>query len=185
MPGGNASHAGIVSLLTIRPVDFISTLIICALMKPEMGMKAQAPLGYLIHEVARLMKRRFDEEARTHGITLPQWRTLAQIAIHEGITQRALADAADTDPMTMSGVLDRLEKRGLIDRYPDPTDSRAKLARLTPAGEEVFNEARRVGLAMFESALEGITPQEREIVISALGKMRANLMGQTAEFEEV
>lgn len=142
-------------------------------------------MGYLIHEVARLMKRRFDEEARVHGITLPQWRTLAQIAIHEGITQRALAEAIDTDPMTISGVLDRLEKRGLIDRYPDPTDSRAKLARLTPVGTEVFNSAKRVGLAMYESALEGITPSEREIVISALARMRTNLIGQAAEFEEV
>ena len=53
-------------------------------------------MSYLIHEVGRLMKRRFEEEARVHGITLPQWRVLAQVALNEGITQVALAAATDT-----------------------------------------------------------------------------------------
>jgi len=154
-------------------------------MKSKLGYKDRAPLGFLIHEVARLMKRRFEEEARAHGITLPQWRVLAQVALNEGITQVALAAATDTDPMTVSGVLDRLEKRGLIDRYADPTDSRAKLARLTAEGEEVFNTARDVGQSMYEAALGGVTPEERQTVITALGKMRDNLTGQAAELEEV
>ena len=154
-------------------------------MKSKESYKHQAPLGYLIHEVARLMKRRFEEEAKSHGITLPQWRALAQIAINERITQVQLAAASDTDPMTMSGVLDRLEKRGLIDRYADPTDSRAKLARLTPEGEEIFVTARKVGLAMYEAALEGVSEEDRNTVIAVLGKMRGNLLGQAAELEEV
>ena len=98
----------------------------------DTDFKNSAPLGYLIHEVARLLKRRFEEEAKAHGITLPQWRALAQIALKDNITQRSLADAIDADQMTVSGILDRLEKRGLIDRFPDPKDSRAKLARLIP-----------------------------------------------------
>ena len=154
-------------------------------MNPKQSYKNQAPLGYLIHEVARLMKRRFEEQARIHGITLPQWRTLAQIALNEGITQAKLAAQTDIDPMTMSGVLDRLEKRGLIDRYPDPTDSRAKLARITPAGEEVFATARKVGLSMYEAALKGVPPKDRETVVAVLEKMRGNLIGQAAELEEV
>ena len=185
MRSQNASHANLAWFLIVPRVDFICALIICALMKSNQTYKHQAPMGYLIHEVARLMKRRFEEEARVHGITLPQWRVLAQVAIHEGITQVALAAATDTDPMTVSGVLDRLEKRGLLDRYPDPTDSRAKLARLTAEGEEIFTTARKVGLAMYEAALEGISPEERQTVITALSKMRENLSGQTADLEEV
>lgn len=154
-------------------------------MKSQQTYKHQAPLGYLIHEVARLMKRRFEEEAKTHGITLPQWRVLGQIAMHEGITQVQIATATEIDPMTVSGVLDRLDKRGLIDRYADPTDSRAKLARLTAEGEALYATAKKVGLAMYESALEGVTEDEREAVISVLSRMRINLSGQSAELEEV
>ena len=153
-------------------------------MNLKQDYKAQAPLGYLIHEVARLMKRRFEDGASMQGITMPQWRALAHVSAHEGITQKALADAIDTDPMTISGILDWLEKRGLIERYVDPTDSRAKLARVTEAGVDVVRGARQVGLAMYEAALEGISPEERAAVVAVLARMRGNLIGQTAECEE-
>jgi DNA-binding MarR family transcriptional regulator len=153
-------------------------------MKPKSILKHRAPLGYLVHEVARLMKRRFEEEAKAHGITLAQWRALGQVATHECISQRELAEQIDADPMTVSGVLDRLEKRGLLERYPDPTDSRAKLARLTPAGERLFQTAREVGLAMYENSVADLSAEERQALQTGLEKMRANLSRQTAELEE-
>ena len=146
--------------------------------------KAQAPLGFLIHEVARLMKRRFEEDARLE-ITLPQWRALAHISNNDGMTQKALADAIDTDPMTISGILDRLEKRGLVERFPDPTDSRAKLARVTGDGMDVVNGGREIGIAMYEAALEGVSPEDRKTAIAVLKRMRGNLIGQPAALEEV
>ncbi|MEO6012904.1 MAG: MarR family transcriptional regulator [Devosia sp.] len=142
------------------------------------------PLGYLIHEVMRLQKRRFEDEARIHGVTLPQWRALAETFKADGISQRALADRIDADPMTVSGILDRLEKRGLIARSPDPNDSRAKLARVTPLGEELIAEVRTVGLALHAQATEGISPEDQKIVTNALERMRENLIAMTAEQKE-
>lgn len=135
----------------------------------------RAPVGYLVHEVARLFRRRFEDEARIHGVTLPQWRALAEIHRQEGISQVSLAGCIDTDPMTLSGILDRLEKRGLIERYTDPNDSRAKLARLSPAGLELVTTAKNVGRELYENALEGLTPAEREAVIAGLMHIRDNL----------
>ena len=146
--------------------------------------KHQAPLGYLIFEVSRLFKRRFEELAKDNGVTLAQWRTLAQIAVHENITQREIADSIDADPMTVSGILDRLEKRGLIDRFANPSDSRAKVARLTPAGDAMFGQARALGLAMYEAAIVGLSDHERDVMKTALCKMRDNLTAQPAELEE-
>jgi MarR family transcriptional regulator for hemolysin len=153
-------------------------------MKANDDYKTRAPLGYLIHEVGRLMKRRFEEEAKLQGITLPQWRTLAQIAKNADVTQAALAALVDADPMTMSGILDRLEKRGLIERYTDPADSRAKRARLLPEGTKLFEAARTVGLAMYESALEGVSQADRDTVTAVLSCMRDNLSGQPADQKE-
>ena len=152
-------------------------------MKNEI-LKSRIPLGYLIHEVARLMKRRFEDEAQAHGITLPQWRTLAVMAQNEGIAQSDIAAAIDADPMTMSGILDRLDKRGLIERYPDPRDSRAKMARITTEGHALFEEARSVGIAMYESALEGLDASQQQVAIAALTRMRDNLVGQEAREKE-
>jgi len=147
------------------------------------SFKSRAPMGYLIHEVAKQMKRHFEDEARRHDITLPQWRTLGELVMNEGATQAQLAARIDVDPMTMSGILNRLEKRGLIDRSPDPADSRAKLARLTPEGEHLFLTARELGAAMYETALAGVSKADQEVVIAVLSKMRDNLVGQTAEKE--
>ena len=135
----------------------------------------QAPVGYLVHEVARLFRRRFEDEARIHGVTLPQWRALAEIHRQEGISQVSLAGCIDTDPMTLSGILDRLEKRGLIERYTDPNDSRAKLARLSPAGTELVSTAKNVGRELYENALDGLTQAEREAVTAGLMRIRDNL----------
>jgi MarR family transcriptional regulator for hemolysin len=141
-------------------------------------------IGYLVHDVARLMRRRFEDEARLHGFTLPQWRALAEIYRNEGISQVSLANCIDTDQMTVSGIVSRLEKRGLIERYPDPNDSRAKLARLTPTGVELVTRAKNVGRALYENALTGISATERDLLTAGLKRIRDNLNEMTAEEKE-
>jgi MarR family transcriptional regulator for hemolysin len=151
-------------------------------MKPT--FKKEGSIGYLVHEVARLMKRRFEDEARIHGVTLPQWRALAEISHSGGISQVALASCIDTDPMTLSGILDRLEKRGLIERYSDPNDSRAKLARMTAAGDELVETARHVGTTMYQNSLSGLSEVEQEHVRAGLTRIRDNLNNMSAEQKE-
>ena len=136
-------------------------------------------IGYLVHEVARMMRRRFEEEASVHGFTLPQWRALAETFRNEGIAQVGLAAALDVDQMTVSGIVSRLEKRGLIDRYPDPNDSRAKLAKLTPAGRELVTRAKNLGRALYENALDGISLADREKMAAQLRLIRDNLNSMT------
>lgn len=141
-------------------------------------------IGYLLHEVAKLFRRRFDEAARVHGLTLPQWRVLKELHQRGPTAQVALAGCTDTDPMTLSGILDRLEKRGLVERSPDPADSRAKLARLTDEGESHFTLARAVGRELYENALAGLAPSDRAALVSGLGHIRNNLVGASAEQKE-
>lgn len=169
--------------------DSISALTICTLMNSSgtttfKTLRERAPLGYLLHEVSRLMKRRFEEEARAHGVTMPQWRALAQISDSDGITQVALAQAMDADPMTVSSILDRLEKRQLITRQADPSDSRAKVSSLTEEGIAVVETARAVGAAMYEAALVGVAEDEAAAATRVLQQMRENLLGQNADAKE-
>lgn len=140
-------------------------------------------LVFLVHEVARLFRRRFEDEAKLHGFTLPQWRALAEIFHREGISQVSLAAALDVDQMTVSGIVSRLEKRGLIERYPNPNDSRAKLARLTPAGLELVTRAKHVGRAVYENALDGLDEAERVQLKTRLALVRDNLNAMTIQKE--
>ncbi len=148
------------------------------------NLEKEKSIGFLVHEVARLFRRRFEDEARIHGVTLPQWRALAEIYRNEGISQVSLAGCIDTDPMTLSGILDRLEKRGLVERYPDPNDSRAKLARLTASGTELVGTARNVGRELYENALEGLNETDRLKLAAGLVRIRENLNKLTAEEKE-
>lgn len=155
--------------------------------KPDISnAEREKSIGFLVHEVARLFRRRFEDEARIHGVTLPQWRALSEIYLSQGISQVALAGCIDTDPMTLSGILDRLEKRGLVERYSDPNDSRAKLARLTDAGADLVNTAKNVGRELYENALVGLDERDRDTVAAGLRCIRDNLnrMDLTAEEKE-
>ncbi len=98
----------------------------------------------------------------------------------------SLAGCIDTDPMTLSGILDRLEKRGLVERYTDPNDSRAKLARLTDAGSDLVSTARNVGRELYKNALVGLSEKDRDTVASGLKCIRDNLnrLESTAEEKE-
>jgi MarR family transcriptional regulator, transcriptional regulator for hemolysin len=144
----------------------------------------EGSVGYLVHEVARLFRRRFEDEGRIHGVTLPQWRALAEIFRSEGISQVALAGCIDTDPMTLSGILDRLEKRGLVERYTDPNDSRAKLARLTSEGAQLVRTAKNVGRELYDHALAGLSEPERATLVAGLTRIRDNLNNMAAEQKE-
>ena len=57
-------------------------------------------LGFLISDVSRLMRRRFDERAREVGATRAQWRTLTTLSRNEGLNQGALADLLEVEPIS-------------------------------------------------------------------------------------
>ena len=60
----------------------------------------QQHLAFVINDVARLYRRRFDERTRSFGIAGPQMRALVQIMRFPGINQGALADRLDVEPIT-------------------------------------------------------------------------------------
>jgi DNA-binding MarR family transcriptional regulator len=148
------------------------------------AFKAQLPVGYLIHEVAKLLKRRFEEEARAHGMTLPQFRILAEVWRTPDVTQASLAAAIDSDPMTVSGILDRLDKRGLLERFANPEDSRAKLARITPEGQKHVEEVRATGLMIYGEAMRGVSKSDQKILTDALQCVRENLIAMNSVKED-
>ncbi|HEV7717439.1 MAG TPA: MarR family winged helix-turn-helix transcriptional regulator [Arsenicitalea sp.] len=140
--------------------------------------------GYVVHDLARLLRRHFDTEAQRHGLTLPQWRLIAQLAVSDGLSQVALAGLIDTDPMTVSGLIERLESKGLVNRTPDPVDSRAKIVMLTDNARAVIAEMRRLSDSISAELFDGIADDERATALRVLQKMSANLSKQRAPGKE-
>ena len=132
-------------------------------------------LGFLLHEVARLLRRRFEQNARDSGLTRSQWQVLAYLANNEGINQSGLADLLEIEPITLGRIIDKLQTRGLIERHPDPSDRRVWLLHLTPAAPPKLSQLRRLGEVTRGEALAEVPEVDTERLLKTLQTVKANL----------
>jgi DNA-binding MarR family transcriptional regulator len=140
-------------------------------------MEQDAPtLGFLLHEVARLLKRRFERHARGSGLTRSQWQVLAYLSLREGINQSGLAELLEIEPITLGRIVDKLQVLGLIERRPDPTDRRVWLLHLTPAARPKLTLLHRLGVVTRGEALAGVPDADIEHLLKTLKALKANLV---------
>ncbi len=132
-------------------------------------------IGTLMAQVARLMRRDFDEKARSIGVTRPQWQVLSLLSRHEGINQGGLAEMLEVEPITLGRMVDRLQEAQLVERRPDPADRRAWRLHLTDKAHDLLRSLKPLAQEMIDLALGGIGQQDRDDLMAALEKMRANL----------
>jgi DNA-binding MarR family transcriptional regulator len=139
-------------------------------------------LGFLVVEVARLLRRRYDRalDRAGLGLTHAEARTLALIGHVPGRRQAALAEALNIEPMSLTGALDRLEAGGLVLRRPDPADRRAKLVATTAAAAPVLKRVAAVAETVIAEATTGLADAEIEAMRAALTVVRENLMTDPA-----
>src|SRR3981081_1123579 len=79
-------------------------------------------LGFLIHDVSRLRRSAFDRCLKPLNVTRSQWWVLAYLSREDGMTQSQLAEQLDLGKVAVGGLIDRLEKSGLVRRDADPRD---------------------------------------------------------------
>lgn len=137
-------------------------------------------IGFLVNDAARLMRRDFERRARSLGLTRAQWQAMFHLARNEGCNQSTLADLLEVEPITLARLIDRLELSGLVQRRADPTDRRARLLFLGERAHPLLEQLRTVGAETREIALAGMTEDERNLLMTLLTKMRANLSGRDA-----
>lgn len=137
---------------------------------------AQPTLGFVLNDVARLLRKRFEQRARGLGLTRAQWQVLAYLSTNEGIHQSGLADLLDIEPITLVRILDKLEANGFVERRRHPTDRRLWLLHLTPEAHPMLARMRVIGDAARQEALDGLTDEERDQLLGMLGAMKQNLL---------
>jgi MarR family transcriptional regulator for hemolysin len=137
-------------------------------------------LGFLLHDVARLMRKRFEQNARELGLTRSQCQVLAHLARHDGIQQGALAEILEVEPITLTRILDRLEQAGLVERLAHPKDRRIRLLRLTEAAHPLLAEIFAIGALTRGEAMEGVADEDRDRLFDVLSRMKVNLIGKSA-----
>src|SRR6267378_5957508 len=118
----------------------------------------QPNVGALMHDVARLMRRRFERRTRQTGlsITRQQARALLSIARNEGLSQAAVATLLDIEPIALVRLLDRLHEEGLVERRLHPTDRRVRTLWLTPLAWGVVDRVLALHAETREAACAGL-----------------------------
>jgi len=137
----------------------------------------QPNIGAMTHDVARLIRRRFERRARQTGlaITRHQARALLHIARNEGLSQAAVAMMLDIEPIALVRILDRLHEEGLVERRPHPTDRRVRTLWLTPPAWDVVDRVLALNAETREAACAGLPSAARETLMRTLGHMKGNL----------
>jgi MarR family transcriptional regulator for hemolysin len=136
--------------------------------------------GFLVHDVSRLVKRRFERRARQIGmpITRRQAAVVLHIASNEGVSQAEVATWLDIEPIALVRMLDKLHEEGLVERRSHPTDRRVRTLWLTPAARPVVERILEINLAIREEAFAGLAAGTRDALIAGLGAVKDNLVLQ-------
>lgn len=131
--------------------------------------------GFLVHDIARLLRKRFDQRARVLGLSRSQWQVLFYLARNEGTNQSGLAEILEIENITLGRLIDRLEEAGWVERRPDPNDRRARLLYMTEKVAPVMERMRALAEETRNEALEGLPSAQREALIDLLIHIRANI----------
>ncbi len=131
--------------------------------------------GFLLNDVARLVRTRAYQEARRFGTTRAQWAVLARIERPQGLKQSELAEMLDLQPITLTRLIDRLCESGVIERRNDPADRRVKRLYLLPAARPLLDRLHEAGDAVMASVLAGIEHAALAPAAAVLEAMRDNL----------
>ena len=124
-------------------------------------MNARTYAGHLIRRLHQQSTQVFQTQTAHFDLTSVQFAALDSIAQQPGIDQASLATAIAFDRATIGGVLERLERKGLLLRAVSPQDRRARLLTLTAAGEQLLADCRPVVKALQNDILARLTPAER------------------------
>ncbi|CUA93587.1 MarR family winged helix-turn-helix transcriptional regulator [Thiomonas bhubaneswarensis] len=141
-------------------------------------MKTTPPFLPLVRELVRTyqaFERVSAGHVRSMGLTPAQFDVVATLGNTQGMNPKQLGEKTLITKGTLTGVVDRLAEKGLVQRLPDPRDGRGQIVRLTAQGQALFEtvfpaHVAHIGraLAGFDSARLGPTQQALHLLRQAL-----------------
>lgn len=140
-----------------------------------MAQKMKPTFLPVIRELARSYQA-FTHYSAVHirelGLTPPQFDVICTLGNTQGMPLCKLAEKTLITKGTLTGVIDRLEDKGLLKRVVPPENRRSFIAVLTPEGEKVFNSAFPAHTKYLNQRLGKLSAEELDEIRSALEKLR-------------
>jgi DNA-binding MarR family transcriptional regulator len=131
--------------------------------------------GFILNDVARLMRTTFDRRVRSLGFTRSQWWVLNHLFRNDGVTQSELAVILEVEKATLGRLLDRMEAKGWVRREEHASDRRAKRVYLTEEVQPAIKAMRAAAAELRRDALSGLPPEKQDQFVDTLLTIKANL----------
>ena len=128
-------------------------------------------VGYNARRASLSIIAVFMQRMAVYGLKVVDFSVLSLVAHNPGITSRQLCATLSVLPPNMVGLSASLERRGLIERRPHPSDGRAMGVHLTLEGVELTAQAEQTAAHLEEDATARLTAAERKTLIRLLQKV--------------
>mgnify|MGYP001488447026 CR=1 FL=1 len=132
-------------------------------------------VGFQLIQVLKLHRQRAEEGLQALGLHTGQEMTMLQLWGKDGLTQSELGQCMGVEPPTVSKMLDRMERSGLIQRRQDLDDARVSRVYLTERGRALERPVLDVWRRLEERTVAGLTPAEQLLLRRLVMQLRANL----------
>ena len=125
-----------------------------------MMFRLEQDLGFLLARTYRAMRRRLMSQLEPLGVTYSQFRVLNALREQDNVPQVALASRVATHKASLTRMLERMERSGLVSREGDPDDSRIQRVSLTEKGRRVQGRVIPFRDQILDAAVEGLDEEE-------------------------
>src|SRR5919199_498948 len=132
-------------------------------------------IGYRIKLLSQVLSRTFQERLEPFGLTLCHWVVLCCLWEEDGLPTSTISERVQQVGGTLTGVLDRMEERGLVRRERDHRDRRIWRIWLTELGQQLQEELPPIAQDIREQAMQGISKAEQERLSQLVDRAIANL----------
>ncbi len=113
-----------------------------------------------------------NQHVKSLGLTPPQFDIIATLGNTEGMSFKELGEKTLITKGALTGIVDRMEQKGWVQRIISLEDRRSTLARLTPKGEELFEEVFPAHLGYLADAFGKLPARDRKELVKLLDKLR-------------
>jgi MarR family transcriptional regulator for hemolysin len=131
---------------------------------------------FLLHDIDRLLQKRFEQRDKSLGLPHSYWQALASLNLNEGIHQSGLAEILAVHPFVLVRILDKLEQLGLVERRRHPGDRRTWHLYLRQAAHPLLAEIRDIANATWDESLDGLPDDALADLLETLTLLKTNLI---------
>jgi len=139
-------------------------------------------LFFRLFQTANVLQTQGTRALERYGVTSHQWSVLGALSrpqAQHGMSVGELTRYLKVSRQNLTGILNRLERAGHVERSTDHRDRRARQVRLTPHGEKLWQDLTPAIYQFYDGALQGFSFDDQVAFLNGLNKLQANMSGHT------